>query len=212
MARIYGCAEMVRISAREGFECALAGFARLVHTYGHAECLPGDIQATEEILTRPWFSRLWILQEATLNPICTLVYGSKRLPFSVLSGLYHNVIRAHFFHVRFSEEIRGCLLTLRIMYYISTASKCSTASDLLTLMQYSRSQKCQVPSDHVYGLSGVHQFLGSAFGRVDYDLDVSSLYAKTRMDGLIETTSGQKMIDLAAKQNEHRAASHSSRT
>lgn len=134
-----------------------------------------DWKALWKLLSRPWFERLWIIQEVTLSPEKWVVCGNSVITWESLSVACLQLVDT------------GISQWLTQKYPTSVVASdckdfCRRVSDLsniqmsfggmkyslLTLMYLSREARCTEPRDKVYGMLGICQPNDIAKVRVDY--------------------------------------------
>lgn len=110
---------------------------------------PTDWEALTALMTRSWFSRVWVLQEVALaNENCILYCGHDRI-------LYYHFRRAVVGLRQRSGMPDDLQVEIEHKFHLSYGMKNSTLCDLLSV---AREHECSVPHDKIYGLLG---FVGS---------------------------------------------------
>ncbi|KAF2850076.1 HET-domain-containing protein [Plenodomus tracheiphilus IPT5] len=125
---------------------------------------PSFVAGIRHILTCPWWSRLWVLQEATLARDAIFVCGSRKIPWKALSNLTRQIKRLDLY-----SKFRGN--DQRLEYcdgfteILNTELVRHTHSDNLAadLLRICRQRMCFDPRDRVYGVLGLMEkyFYGS---------------------------------------------------
>ena len=159
--------------------------------------------AIAKLLHRPWFSRLWTLQEAALAAKCDVLCGAKEISLSLISGLgfdfgleekrYWTEIALSIHHAasfnatneRFITDHRmACIARLR-------GSKFLSASNLLDMLRY---DQASVSKDRVYAL---YDFLPAALIKRVGHPNYCSEYSDTQLFQTVATVALTKMACLA---------------
>jgi hypothetical protein len=112
--------------------------------------IPRLCQGTLPLFGLPWFSRLWVFQEAVLSIHCTIVFGS-HTTFELNDlerGAY--LICRHAGHD--GSVSRGVDLTMRVLLQ---QGNLRSGSRLLKLVSESVDQECSDPRDYIFGLLGL---------------------------------------------------------
>ncbi|KAE9382070.1 HET-domain-containing protein [Stipitochalara longipes BDJ] len=107
-------------------------------------------RALEDLLTRPWFHRVWTLQEAVLGKDIMIGCGSKWLPWEVLADLIEEFTRKDI-----GADRRFKLPTRASVYQIEWFRKeYDLAKGLSTprLLHVARKRACKEPIDHLWGI------------------------------------------------------------
>ena len=106
-------------------------------------------KAVQDLLYRPWFTRLWVYQEIFLSQQPHVVVGFSELSWvafrEALWWAYTNLTQVPSLLTVFDEE--HYKLQIRGILEVSTREPCST----LTILQYTKSAACFDPQDRVYG-------------------------------------------------------------
>jgi hypothetical protein len=105
---------------------------------------------TNPLFDLPWFSRLWVLQEAVLSSHCTIVFGSDiTLPWQ---DLEHGALLIHDLSIRGRPPSKGLYLTLAVLNQHDNGRN---GSRLLGLVSRNVGQECSDPRDYIFGLLGL---------------------------------------------------------
>jgi hypothetical protein len=118
-------------------------------------------RAVANLIARPWFYRVWTVQEAILAKGIVFGCGSEWIPWEVLFGLATNIIRKSlaFFAVGDTErEIYDIDMgkqtgvhRLRNIGNMRRVYKPTTGLHIFELLAMSRSRHCKEPVDHIWG-------------------------------------------------------------
>ncbi|KAK4499156.1 hypothetical protein PRZ48_009668 [Zasmidium cellare] len=139
---------------------------------------------------RPWFSRVWILQEMALaNEDPIVVCGSRRVLWTVFMAAWKVIARELFTEIGQthtianadgSEEVEVVAkLKIDVLDDLRQAVKAGPGEDLRKLLLISRTSESTDPRDRIYGLLGM---LKSDENResisVDYSLPTAKVYTQ----------------------------------
>ena len=139
------------------------------------------LEAFNDILSRPWFSRLWIVQEVLLAAKCSVMLGDEV-----------GDLRRLFEVIRMQIEILAQALSLP-MHHTPTGSNLDRLVELVRLDKLYRSIPktgftdlvvltagfdCQDPRDHVFGLVGLARQVQVDCEEVDYTLYTWEVFAR----------------------------------
>jgi hypothetical protein len=116
-----------------------------------------DIEALHSLYRRPWFSRLWIIQEAVLSPLSICICGQHTvLLFDLLAAAAH-VIRSHEVIPRCREAFKLADYLFFLIYrgYPDNVRRLMVRQDLSGLLYISRRFAVSVPQDSVFALLGL---------------------------------------------------------
>jgi len=120
-------------------------------------------RAWQDIIERPWFKRLWIVQEALLaNHRAILQCGKDQISWSLFRPAVNCLISK-----------RGLPDRLRPVYGL-LRNQANTGLDRLLLRTLH--QECSEPRDRVYGLLGLMPASFSSLIAPDYSLSVTQVY------------------------------------
>lgn len=143
---------------------------------------------------RPWFSRIWILQELALASEDPLVLcGSKSAPWSTLMSAWDEIATRHFAEIGLSaprsiddppsdEEAGGFSrpgMKMDSLHELRTAFRKEGGLSLRQLLLMSRTSDSTDPRDRVYGLLGMLRAEDVSSGKpivVDYQKTMSEVY------------------------------------
>ncbi|MCJ1281777.1 hypothetical protein MMC26_001100 [Xylographa opegraphella] len=142
---------------------------------------PGWLAAAQ-ILYRPWFSRLWVFQEAVAAPVSFFVCG--KYPFSLdtlelalilLPTMWSNVL----FQSTYPFHTVGFMRTQHSMFHGPKARYDRYRQDLLQLLSNARTLECYDPRDRVYALLSLQPEENHIIVPIDYSRSVFETYADT---------------------------------
>lgn len=158
------------------------------------------------LLTRPWFRRIWIVQELALAPKAILQCGHDTLPWEILSEILSsfkdNKGRGELFVERAVESSRlpganTSGLSAHSAFYagiLDLARKRIQSGELFSLREALRcfhSFDATLPLDKVYGLLGLVE--DPACVEVDYKLSPKQLYLRTSCQ-IFESTKNLRLF------------------
>ncbi|KAI0538667.1 HET-domain-containing protein [Xylaria digitata] len=126
--------------------------------------------ALTRLLSRQYFSRVWVLQEVALARTATVICGNERIPWAQLCKAQLEMAP------RSSTFMSTPILKMKETELYTTPGR------LLDLLDISRRCKAKDPRDKVYALLGLivdHSSQGLA---ADYNLSVKDLYIKVALD------------------------------
>lgn len=150
-------------------------------------------QIIEDVLSRPWFERMWTLQELLLASHATALCGSKSMEwdafceamtlieasFAPSSKGSRNFINCYYARSDFKELISE---NTDIQAMPSGAGGKDAAGenrkDLSTIIYHTRIRHATDPKDKIFALYGVSQKLGKTLPIPDYTASIPIVYAK----------------------------------
>ncbi|ENH63829.1 Heterokaryon incompatibility protein 6, OR allele [Fusarium oxysporum f. sp. cubense race 1] len=105
------------------------------------------MDALRNFFLRPWFTRVWVIQEVFLSSEKTIYCGEKEIPWSAMENFKHYLVSAR--------------LQFRLPYVVSKASNYFAAEDAGIFMLYALldSRHCEAtdPRDKIYSLLPILQ-------------------------------------------------------
>jgi hypothetical protein len=188
MGEIYASATDVFIWLGPADEYSDDAFATI--SAGHTE--NGDIRQTLcsfylQITDRPWFSRVWIMQElalATVDP--WVICGTKRQPWSVFTQAWDSLAPSLFAEMGLDRTTGGANEEDDVM----TKTKLDTLNDmrrkliqersmnLRQLLIISRTSLASEPRDRIYGLRSMLSAEERSKIAVNYSRPIAEVYAE----------------------------------
>jgi hypothetical protein len=127
------------------------------HKAHEPSCSRYDIEDLHSLYRRPWFSRLWVIQEAVLSPVSICICGEHTvLLFDLLAAAAH-VIRSHELIYRYREAFKLADYLFFLIYrgYPDDVRRLMVRQDLSGLLYISRRFAVSVPQDSVFALLGL---------------------------------------------------------
>lgn len=159
------------------------------------------------ILSRPWFERLWTVQERKLARRCMLLCGefqtgahqlTEALTKFLSEGVrWARVLRSREEKDAFLELCRRCQQTMGSWSSETDLTARHTACDILN---YTREHLCRDPRDKVYGLMGIAPWLQSL--SVDYHSSVQEVWQACT----VATARYQRRLDVLTLASTHESA------
>jgi Heterokaryon incompatibility protein (HET) len=146
--------------------------------YGLAPVNARIWRAFRVLLSRPWFARLWVMQEVFFAGQVVLLCGSGVTFLEPLLTLYDHMKRLGLISI-----LRGphasCQAGLEFMYWFNTAKELLAQYSYVTLYTFislSRSKTAKLPVDHIYGLLGFVKPALRHEVNIDYSLESKEHY------------------------------------
>lgn len=137
--------------------------------------------ALDSLFLRPYFTRLWIIQELILARDVTFVCGSSTLPFHVLHRTCEEYNMNHFDLDNKTNFIHGWTTFHKIANFRGNSSLRYPLGSLFGLFRYN---KCTNPRDKVYGF---HQLLPNfRLLPVDYSKSTLEIFMDVLRMGLFD--------------------------
>lgn len=144
-------------------------------------------RALKALLSRPWFGRMWILQELGVASSATIVCGNKSISWQEVSDLIDHMHNTGLWLIlfgssgyRWSVTAQGRLKSLLLIR--NEISNHGTISSVSALWA-SRNFDATDPRDKIYALIGLCDRDGH-FAQPDYSKDVRDVYRETALSFL----------------------------
>lgn len=128
-----------------------------------------------DFISRPWWTRLWCVQEIALCPSATLVLGEWRLPWATVLVALKNYYR----HAADCCSRASGLFPAKYTYFSDHLLFLPQQSELVSadrVFRAFRHKLCKDPRDKIYGLLGLLWKEQKVKIRPDYSLPVSKVY------------------------------------
>ena len=129
-----------------------------------------------DFVSRPWWSRLWIVQEIALSPAATVVLGTWQIPWATLLTALKN----HYRHVSTccadASRMHPAKYTYDSDHLLFLSQQSDRAADMETVLRAFRHKLCKNPRDKIYGLLGLLWKNRNVKIRPDYSLPVNRVY------------------------------------
>jgi hypothetical protein len=129
-----------------------------------------------QLFQRPYWTRIWIIQEVVLAKDLTILFGDYALSRKHLEACLSLLRLAD------GQPCEEAADLLNVFYILETRREFRDhgGCDLSELMQRFRHFKCSDPRDRVYGFLGLVRRLGPTI-QVDYNQSVEEVYAGVNM-------------------------------
>lgn len=126
---------------------------------GHSKASPYDNEALQSLYDRPWFSRLWVVQEAALAPRNVCLWGGYELPlFNLLRAAVWYRYKNYRFEIIRDKSFVKAARFYDAVYYGATSRPFSGSREQRSLASYldlSRHFESSVDSDKVFAMLGL---------------------------------------------------------
>lgn len=130
------------------------------------------------LFSRPWWKRIWILQEIYVPRDPVVVCGSFAIGWERLSNAFLNLTETFFGTL--AAEALGDDFQYALKMFVLYRSQKSGRIQLSTLLEHSAIRKATDQRDLVYGLLGIAQQQGFQYPKPDYDDNVKSWHVFMR--------------------------------
>jgi hypothetical protein len=124
--------------------------------------LPNDQkwEALKVLQLRPWFYRLWTLQEIVLSKEAVLLCGRKSTSWDALAALHQAAMQAKLHTMVKADEdpktpYKNCQIVISHVEFLRRLKKAGTATNLPMLLMLSVDRGYSVPVDRVWALLGL---------------------------------------------------------
>ncbi len=135
--------------------------------------LPG-LLALQNMFLRPWFSRMWIIQEAVLAKDLTLQWGSEQWPWAALAEIVAKI--EDFYYLKVKLYSNPAMSNIPMLILGVEKFKTETEISLRNLLVFSNLNNCTDPRDKIFALLGLIKN-SSSFGIIPrYDIPVYAIY------------------------------------
>ena len=110
-------------------------------------------RALSRVLRKPWFSRMWILQEVAVSKYAVIHYGQEKMPWQRLSQLLSLIEKSLPLRLWFLTQ---CEAAWAAICSVSTIEflRSSTCFDFLDVLNLARDQEATDPRDKVFAVLG----------------------------------------------------------
>ena len=118
------------------------------------------LQALQRLLQRPWWQRVWTVQESILGNNMHFVCGSRKCSaeslFSLCQSFFHHVNSCcfNFSRIECGRLARVLHFTLVTIYHLAAMRKAIHRSGIDVIMSLHRARECTDPRDKVFGFLG----------------------------------------------------------
>ncbi|KAI0533773.1 heterokaryon incompatibility protein-domain-containing protein [Xylaria digitata] len=131
-----------------------------------------DFLPVKKLLERPWFDRIWVLQEAVLNDHTLFLAGQSCLEPNALFWGGNEWVSAHYGNAHAIDHTRWRRLT-PVNVPLDLEIFCLSS---ISLSVFGPGLKCSDPKDYVYGLLGLIEDAERYGLRADYTLSLEDIY------------------------------------
>ncbi|KAF2966456.1 hypothetical protein GQX73_g7088 [Xylaria multiplex] len=131
-----------------------------------------DFLPVKKLLERPWFDRIWVLQEAVLNDHTLFLAGQSCLEPNALFWGGNEWVSAHYSNAHAIDHTRWRRLT-PINVPLDLKIFCASS---ISLSVFGPGLKCSDPKDYVYGLLGLIEDAERYGLQADYTLSLEDIY------------------------------------
>jgi hypothetical protein len=210
MGRIYSKAETVLIHLGEPdpepVDLTAAVAASQEVSKGHMSPIERcvvHLPTFSHILRKPWFTRLWVLQEGALarDGCAHVMYADQYCSMESLLDITELVVtasRSNLDLFKAMQDIKMEIVCLLGLYTARASTRRPMAlrtlrpSTLIEMMVQARGRRCKDPRDHVYGVLGLlAEGTGKAVG-VDYAKPVREVFVDAMRVALLEPLRSHK--------------------
>jgi hypothetical protein len=126
---------------------------------GHSKASPYDNEALQSLYDRPWFTRLWVVQEAALAPKNVCLWGEYQLPlFNLLRAAVWYRYKNYRFEIIRDKSFVKAARFYDTVYYGATSRPFSSSRAQRSPASYldlSRHFESSVASDKVFAMLGL---------------------------------------------------------
>ncbi|KAJ3521508.1 hypothetical protein NM208_g13259 [Fusarium decemcellulare] len=137
------------------------------------EISSGDVVAISMLIQRPWFTRIWVLQEAILAKNAVIRSGSLSMPFNMFLKVFDYWYTKNFrpvIRIPLSRPLYG-------MMQINSLFQ-STGLTLLQLLVLTRGCKSSDPRDRAFGIMSLLRSPSDIGFQIDYNLSCHETYTQ----------------------------------
>lgn len=137
-----------------------------------------------QFLRRPWFSRVWVVQEAILSTDAYVVCGSWSGPFldimGMIIGTYELGLPIHVPPRSLAQrgQISSAVRLILYMNRLGAGTDHFEEEKCIDLLQRMRIARASNPRDYCFGLFGLSKELGDPAFKVDYIATTEEVYAR----------------------------------
>jgi hypothetical protein len=128
------------------------------------------------LLRRPWFRRVWVIQEVAVATRAQVICGSQSSDWNALSNIFH-VIRANGYEAFFGTTVfLLAAVTLTSAVREGGTGKEASAPSLLWLLETTQPLSSTEPSDRVFALLSMASDAEDSGVLIDYNLPCGTVY------------------------------------
>ncbi|KAH6693730.1 heterokaryon incompatibility protein-domain-containing protein [Plectosphaerella plurivora] len=153
------------------------------------------VDAFKELLARPWFKRVWVIQEVASARSATVLFGSRSAPAAIFA------LMPSFLGVKVDSHTQAVLDILP--GHSRQESWWNQRRDLLYLLKMFASSQTSEPRDRIYALLGISSDASDTnVFSPDYEISLKELLQKTLsffLFGSAQSLSAQDKIDFPTR-------------
>ena len=153
------------------------------------------------LLSRPWWTRVWTVQEAILPERLIFVCGERRVDAASLFGFSVSFARhmssccGGFFLSQDQSMLRGLRYQIDSLYTMEYFRYHKTSTEISYQMAYYRTRSCKDPKDKIYGVIGFGEWnVDEANIQPDYSLSDEALYEEVA-GKILESRGGLDLLE-----------------
>ena len=162
-------------------------------------------EAMQSLFSRPWFSRMWIIQEVVMSSNVVAMLGHFCFPWGLVTHSIRAYIELGLLHVTRIPNQRVAMSfpeSGRIVLNLLTVKNDSQCRSLIQLLKSFRQCLCSDPRDKVYALLGLANDQGAhKMVSVDYSKSVEAVYLECAQS-LVRNGNGMEMLSQAGTPRE----------
>jgi hypothetical protein len=147
---------------------------------------PTLARAVWKLLQRPWFHRVWIIQEVAMAKKATLICGKHTVDWSSFLRMT-NFIRKNDLDSSFGMTVHA-LTTIEVMTWLQDARLGNASQEPALLRLLDKTQLCSATDsrDRIFALLGVASDADSAGVTVNYSIECTELYKRFARHNIFE--------------------------
>lgn len=140
-----------------------------------------------KLFHRPWFKRLWVIQEVCSSENVTVYWGSLSVPWSELQSAAAVILKpGDFPDIIFPSSIKK-ILPLMGAHHLTQVDLPSLRhfdkNNILTALWHTRKACCSDPRDRLYALLGL--VYDTSDIKIDYGSSVETVYRNWAVDRIL---------------------------
>jgi hypothetical protein len=138
----------------------------------------------QKLFYRPWFKRLWIIQELNVSRHAIVLWDRIELPWDVLNSTATYIIDSI---PAAPAEIERIFPWMGANNVLGVALHGADTNNLLSILHHTQHSSCSDPRDKLYAILGLCDSMDDV--EVDYSTSVSSVYRKWALNRISRTRS-----------------------
>ncbi|KAJ6445066.1 Heterokaryon incompatibility [Purpureocillium lavendulum] len=141
----------------------------------------GDISDVHhDVLSREWFTRVWVIQEAVVSKTVSLQCGRRRVP---LDDFFKSAILQERTHERTERVSDSKCFSSRWHKQLTITGAKGASTDLLEMLVRARGLMATNPRDKIFALLGISDgFDWEGYGTIDYGKTTAEVYTAFARD------------------------------